>query len=155
MWLRVGPWLKESAPDELQEIMPPMEAEVRWDRARKSARAGTAARMAARVTPGCTRISPPPIGQNPVHVGEVEDEAALGDGAAGDAGARALDGDGHALGGAGLGERGEDLFLGAGEGDAVGAAGAPGFVAQVVGLDLLERFDHAGQYNLLRGEPHG
>ena len=93
-------------------------------------------------------------GENLVQMGQVEDESALGDGPAGDAGAGALRGDGHLLG-AGFGEGGEDVGLGAGERDAVGASGAAGFVAQVVGMGGLERFDHGGQYSLLRGGSHG
>ena len=45
--------------------------------------------------------------------------------------------------------------FGSRERDAFGAAGAAGFVAQVVGVGGLERFDHGGQYSLLRGGPHG
>ena len=93
-------------------------------------------------------------GEDPAHVGEIEDEAAFGDGPAGHAGAGALGRDGQLLF-AGFGEGGEHLGLGAGERDAVGAADAPGLVAQVVGVGGLERFTHAGQYSLPRLPAHG
>ena len=91
-------------------------------------------------------------GENPVHAGKIEDQAALGDGAPGDAGAGALHGE-RLAGGAGGGQRGDDLGLGAGEGDARGGAGAARLVAQAVGGDGLKRFDHGGQYSLLRPAP--
>jgi len=91
---------------------------------------------------------------DPVHVGQIEDESTFGHGPAGHAGAGALGRDGS-MRGAGFGEGRADVGFGAGESDAVGAADAAGFVAQVVRVGRLERFTHGGQYSLLRVWSHG
>ncbi len=76
-----------------------------------------------------------------IHLAEVEDEAAVGDRAARQAGARALKGDGQA-GAARFGENGAHVGFRAGKGDLRGAAGVPGFVAQIIHLFRLEGGHH-------------
>ena len=73
---------------------------------------------------------------------QIQDEPTLRNGAAGYAGARALDSDGPAVG-AGFGQGGQYVLFAAGKDDLFGVAGAARFVAQIIAMTGLKRFTHA------------
>ena len=89
-----------------------------------------------------------------LHLRQIQDQPAVRNGPAGDAGARALHRHRHP-GRAGFGQNSPNIFLRAGEGQEVRGPGAPGLVTQVFRPVGLERFDHGGQYNLPRPCAHG